>query len=84
MGTEMVRALLPRAIRSGLTETKPTVTRTPGRWWKSKRLEGRRALWCPGAAIGRAPFFWGVQQRPHAHKEEADRETHGEAQRAGE
>lgn len=83
MGTEMVRALLPRAIRSGLTETKPTVTRTPGRRWKSKRLEGRRALWCPGAAIGRAPFLE-VQQRPHAHKEEVDIETHGEAQRAGE
>lgn len=55
----MVRALLPRATRSGLTETKPAVTRTPGRWGKSKRLEaggparrGVQGLQSVGAPLG--------------------------------
>lgn len=51
-GDGMVRALLPRATRSGLTETKPTVTRTPGRW-RNQRGWRAGARCGVGAAIGR-------------------------------
>lgn len=67
MGTGwMVRALLPRATRSGLGGLKPSqLSRglfSPGRWGKSKRLEGPGALMGAGLQSVGAPL--GVQQRP--------------------
>lgn len=82
-GDKMVRALLPRATRSGLGGLKPSQLSRgllPVDGWKSKRLEGRRAV---GVGLQSVGALWSATTKSLTHvqkRRECVRDAHGEAQ----